>query len=570
MSIRSITAILAALVIISLLISCSSAAPTAAPTKPAAAPTTGGAVAPPTAAPAATAKSAATTAAAPAAQPTPSPAAKIKRGGELRIALMNDWVEISPLGSDATNYFKAHFSDGLTFSRPDAQGRWVPVPALATEWQVDGSAINFKLRRGVKFQDGTDFNAASVKWMFDWYMTQPKSRVKTTLEAIKPGGVSVVDDYTVRLDLKAPSATLLTYLSDNSGKDYANMYSKAALEKMGEEKWLQNPVGLGPFQVVENRPGDTLVTKRFDQYWMMGEDGKALPYVDGVRYRLIIDDSVRLLELKAGNIDLVELMQGKDVPGIKANPELVYNEAPWVGNQYRLHMSSIKGAFADNLKLRQAAWTAIDREAIAKTLGQGVGAPLKYHALEGALGYDASVPYYWYDVNKAKQLMVEAGLEKGIDVAYTVMSRQLDQQQAQMIQQMFEAVGIRAKMDVVERNVAQVKMVQSGDYDFGSSRNPAMPDIGMALVSQMSSWGAGNYTHINDAKMDQCIKDGDQTFDLKARHEIYKKCLTLDYETAYTGYSWVQIWNYVHNKTVKGFKPSWGQNWWIKEIWLDK
>jgi ABC-type transport system substrate-binding protein len=262
--------------------------------------------------------------------------------------------------------------------------------------------------------------------------------------------------------------------------------------------------------------------------------------------------------------------QGKDVPGIKANPELVYVEAPWVGNQYRLHMSSIKGKFAGNLKLRQAAWTAIDRESIAKTLGQGVGAPLKYHALKGALGYDDSVPFYSYDVNKAKQLMKDAGLETGIDIAYTVMSRQLDQQQAQMIQQMFQAVGIRATLDVVERNVAQVKMVQSGEYDFGSSRNPAMPDIGMALVSQMSSWGAGNYTHINDAKMDQCIKDGDQNFDIKQRHEIYKKCLTLDYEMAYTGYSWVQIWNYVHNKKVQGFKPSWGQNWWIKEIWLDK
>lgn len=553
------------LVVLALAVSCAPAVPTAAPTKPAAAP------AAPAAAPVATAKpGAAPTTAAPAAQPTAAPAANIKRGGDLRMGLMNDWVEISPLGSDATNYFKAHFSDGLTFSRPDAQGLWGPVPALATEWKAEGSSITFKLRKGVKFQDGSDFNAQSVKWIFDWYMTHPRSRVKVTLAAIKPGGVEVIDDYTVRLNLTAPSATLLTYLSDNSGKDFANMYSKEAYDKLGEEKWLQNPVGLGPFQVVENRPGDTLIAKRFDNYWMMGEDGKPLPYVDGVRYRLIVDDSVRLLELKAGNIDLVELMQGKDVPGIKANPDLVYVKAPWVGNQYRMHMSSTTGKFAKDLKLRQAAWYAIDREAIAKTLGQGVGAPLKYHALPGALGYDESLPYYWYDPNKAKQLMAESGNDKGIDITYTVMSRQLDQQQAQMIKQMFDAVGIRTTLDVMERNAAQVKMVQKGDYDFGTSRNPAMPDLGMALVSQMASWGSGNYTHINDPQMDQCIKDGDSVFDAKQRHEIYKKCLTRDYELAYTGYSWAQLWNYVYNKKVHGFKPSWGQNWWIKEIWLDK
>jgi peptide/nickel transport system substrate-binding protein len=570
---RTVTLVITLLVVLSFLLACAPTTPTVAPTKPsvpaaATAPAAAATTAPvppsgATAAPAAATKPAA-------AAPTSAPVAKVKRGGELRMALMNDWVDLDPLGTaEATNYIKAHFTDGLTFSRPDAQGVWVPVPALASEWTAEGSAFTFKLRKGLKFQDGSDFNAATAKWLLDLYINHPQSAVKPTLDAVKTGGVEVVDDYTIRLNLKAPSATLLTYISDNGAKHSPLMYSKAAYDKMGEDKWRANPPGIGPFQMTENRGGDTLIAKRFDGYWMMGEDGKALPYIDGVRYRLIVDDSVRLLELKAGNIDLVELMQGKDVPGIKSNPDLVYVDAPWVGNQYRVPMGSKGAKFSNDVKLRQAAWYALDREAIAKTLGQGVGASTKYYVLPGGLGYDESAPYYWYNLDKAKQLMKDAGQEKGMDATVVVMSRQLDKQQAEMLQQMWNAVGIRTTLDIMERTAANNR-VAKGDFDIHTQRNPTPPDTHMGMAGNFASWGDSNKINLNDPRMDKCIRDGDSVLDTKQRNEIYKKCLAIDYELAYMGYTWVQTWNYVYRKPVQGFKPSWGQNWWIKEIWLDK
>lgn len=140
--------------------------------------------------------------------------------------------------------------------------------------------------------------------------------------------------------------------------------------------------------------------------------GQQLPYLDGITYRYIVEDTVRLLELKSRNIDFTDLIQGKDVPGLKADPNLTYVEANWCGNAYRLIFNYAGGKFANNPKLRHAALYGIDREALAKTLGQGAGQANKYHLLPGSLGYDETIPFHNYDPDRARALVRERWLKR--------------------------------------------------------------------------------------------------------------------------------------------------------------
>src|SRR3981081_3560203 len=111
---------------------------------------------------------------------------------------------------------------------------------------------------------------------------------------------------------------------------------------------------------------------------MTGADGKSLPYLDGITTRLIIDDSVRAIELKSHNIDFTDLIAPKDIEGVKGDPQVTLIEGRWVGNSRRLIFHAKGGPFADNLKLRQAVLYAMDRQTLSTTLGAGQGEPDKF------------------------------------------------------------------------------------------------------------------------------------------------------------------------------------------------
>ncbi|MCL5025856.1 MAG: ABC transporter substrate-binding protein [Chloroflexi bacterium] len=551
------------IILAALLAACASATPTALPTAAPAAPP---ATAPDKTAPTATAKPAAATPTA--AAPTPTAAPKVKRGGTLRAAQQNDWVSMDPLLSSVNTPDRQMIYDPLVFWRSDSKGGWGPAPALAESWDLKGNTATFKLRKGVKFQDGSDWNAQVAKWNIDRFITNPKSRFKSSLGDIQ--SVEVVDDNTIRINMKQPMASLLPRLS--SGQvDSPYMVSKAAVEKYGEEDFgRKNPVGSGPMQFVEWKSGDHVTLKKWDQYWQKGLDGQPLPYLDGIYYRLIIDDSVRLLELKAGNIDMTELIQGKDIASVKSSPEMTFTEGTWIGNNYRIAFNSTAGPFKDNLQLRQAALLALDREAMVKTLGLGSGFAAKYLLAPGMVGYDESLPTYRYDQAKAKQLVKESGFAEASGVTLLVISRQIDKQQGEMIKSMWDAVGIKTTIDTIERAAHTQKTQQARSFEVTTVRNTGLPDADITLTNLLPPKGEGGYTGLNDPALDKCLNDGRSTYDAKQQTEIYKQCQNLIYEGAWINGLWTQPWNWVTSSKMKGLIPSWGTNWELREVWLDR
>ncbi len=522
--------------------------------------------------PAAPATAAAT--AAPTAKPgtpaaSPTTAAKIKRGGTLRAAVQNDWVTTDPMLNNADAGTIEQLMQPFATWKQDDKGAFGPTPVLATEWQFAEKSITLKLRQGVKFHDGSDWNATVAKFNLDRFATNPKSQQKPALAVIdETKGVEVVDNYTIRVNLKAPSASFLANLSP-AGDRPALMVSKDAIDKFGEDRMATNPVGTGPFKFVEWVTGDHMTFNKWENYWEKGEDGQPLPYVETLVTRWINDDTVRLLELRSKNIHVTEIIQGKDVPSVKANPDLVYEDGAWAGNQYRLIFSMVSGPFKDNLKLRQAGLTALDRDSFARTLGQGSGNPNRYWLLPGMLGFDDTLPWYQFDRAKATQLVKDAGFANGLDVTLTVMNRQVDQQQSQIIKQMWDAVGIRTTIEVMERVAWTSRIVTGpGIFDAGTMRNPARGDPDSTLRTFLFTTGSYNAAHFSNPDMDKCITDASSTYDNKQRQDLYRRCQLLDYEQfSYYGQIWVQPWNWVHVKELQGFDHAF-TTWDLRRAWI--
>src|SRR5450755_4324183 len=183
------------------------------------------------------------------------------------------------------------------------------VPQLATsyEWSADHKALTLKLRRGVTFHDGEKFDAAAVKFNIERHKNMAGSNRRGELAPVT--SVDVVDESTARLNLSAPFSPLLATLADRAGM----MVSPKAAQAEGD-KFGAKPVCSGPFRFVERVAQDRIVLERYANYW-----NKAEIHLDKVVYLPIVDSTVRLANLRSGQLDIIERMAGSDVPSLKSD-----------------------------------------------------------------------------------------------------------------------------------------------------------------------------------------------------------------------------------------------------------
>src|SRR5712691_10243468 len=275
----------------------------------------------------------------------PAAAGAQMRGGSIRIGMDADTTTMHPHRSTAAVDRQVY--NNLYGKLVDIDTRFAIVLQLAQSWDIKNGGLTyvFKLRRGVKFHDGTDFNAESVKWNFD-RMRDPALASPRRSEIAPVKDVKVVDPYTVEITLSAPFTPFLSVLSDRAGM----MVSRAAVEKYKDD-FARNPVGTGPFRFVEWVKDDHLTLKRFDGYWESG-----LPHLDEVVYRPIPDTSVRFTVMRTGQIDLMHQIHPKDVSLAKGERALKVSEISslwWQG----IHLNNQVAPFT-NKAIRQALWYA--------------------------------------------------------------------------------------------------------------------------------------------------------------------------------------------------------------------
>jgi peptide/nickel transport system substrate-binding protein len=568
---RTVTLVVTLLVLLSFVVACAPATPAPAPTKPApvAAATSAPAPAAATAAPAAATKPAAAPTAA-AAGPTVAPVAKIKRGGTIvqgRNFTYNDMdVQRTQSSGPITMMIYDKLIDIDPVPDPKSGAKYQLMPLLAEDWSVvDPTTVELKLRKGVKFQDGSDWNAELAKWNLDRMLTDKKSMSKEVLSGIL--SVSVKDPSTVQLKLKEPWGPLflnLTSVGPGNG-----MVSKAAVDKGGDEILSTKPVGSGPMVLDQWARDDRVTLKRWDGYWQKGVDGQSLPYFDTFVERFISDPSVSLVEMKAGTVHLTENLEPKDVAGVKANADLVYQELTWVSTLFFTYgLNAEKAPFKDSKPVRYALQHALDREGMVKAMGFGMGKPAYYWAwADTTLGYNAQIPRYEFDVAKAKKLLADAGYPNGIDIELLAISRQPEQRIGEMAKQMWDNAGIRTTINAMER-LTSIDRARSGNFQvyFYGHRNYPDPEASFRLVTCGAS---SNYTGYCNQELMKCFAEGRKVFDTNEREKVYSRCLGIIQDDALVGGGYFIPQNRTYNKAVKGVEIRWLDTD-LRRAWVDK
>lgn len=352
-------------------------------------------------------------------------------------------------------------------------------PSLAKSWDVspDGLTYTFHLQEGVKFQDGTDFNADAVKFNIDRQLAPQVTKDMAYAEFVYGSvkDVQVVDKNTVKINLKAPSTPFLSNLAMVMS---APMVSPKAL-KDNNNNVNQAPVGTGPYKFVKWSKDENIVLVRNDQYW----GTKAL--TQNVIFKFIKDNSARVVALNNGEADMIDGIDATVVKQITDAGNKIF-QAPGMNINYMAYNTS-KAPFNDS-KLRTAISQAVNVPELVKSLYQGYAEPAASIMPTFMEGYDKSIAQVAYDPTAAAATLKAAGLTKVHVITYTnprPYNSANGQALAEAIQGYFSKVGITATIDAYDWTTYKEK-VKAGDYDicfYGWIGDNGDPDNFMSLLS---------------------------------------------------------------------------------------
>jgi peptide/nickel transport system substrate-binding protein len=390
----------------------------------------------------------------------------------------------------------------------------VPQLALSYEIAPDGKAVVIKLRPGVKFHDGEDFNAEAAKFSLDRHLTMTGSFRKPELGAVER--VEVVDPLTVRLVLKAPFSPLIAQLTDRAGM----MLSPKAAQAAGDRFGLR-PVCAGPYRFVERVQQDRIVVEKFADYW-----NKTDVHIDRIVYLPITDASVRLANLRSGGLDLIERLLATDIKDVRADSKLRLSTALSLGYQgIDINIGrgeAAKGPLGQSAKVRQALSYAIDREALIQVVFNGEFVPGNQWVNPEHPYFQKDFPVPKRDVAKAKALMKEAGVSGRVTVDFMVPKGPEQQAAAEVIQAMAAEIGIDMKIRVTEF-ATSLKQAEIGEYQafFLDWSGRTDPD-GNVYVFYICKGPQNNPAYCNP-EVDRLLDDARTVGDLAGRKAIYQK-----------------------------------------------
>lgn len=332
----------------------------------------------------------------------------------------------------------------------------VPQLATAYEWSADSKALTLKLRPNVLFHDGEKLDAAAVKFNLERHKTMAGSNRRGELAPV--ASVDVVDPLTVRLNLSAPFSPLLAQLADRAGMMLSPKAAQAAGDKFGAK-----PVCSGPFQFVERVAQDRIVLERYPNYWNKGQI-----YVDRIVYLPIVDPTVRLANLKAGQLDFIERMAASDVPTLRSDSRFKISKITEIGYQgitINIGKSELaqKNPLGRDARVREAFELALDRDGIVQVVMEGEAVAGNQWVAPSNPFYAKSLPVPKRDVARAKQLLQQAGVP---NPSFTLMTATTGDAQkiAQVVQSMVKEAGFDVKIQSTEF-ATSLDLADKGQYE---------------------------------------------------------------------------------------------------------
>lgn len=325
------------------------------------------------------------------------------------------------------------------------------VPGLAESWTaLDDTTWEFKLRKGVKFHDGEDFDAEAVKFTID-RIIDPAAKSPTLSYIRTVAGVDVVDPFTVHIRTNGPDPLLPTRMS----RYPTYIVPPAYVRKVGNDVFAAKPVGTGPYKFVEFVPDQHVILEANPDYW------RGAPSIKRVTWRAIPDGTARMTALVTGEVDLVENVPVDLVPLVQSGPDADLVQVKNGGLTIYLGLV-MKDRPLDNVKVRQALDAAIDRKGIVDNILQGMATPKGTMVGPADFGY-RDVPATPYDPAKAKALLAEAGLPDGFTIKMQSTTRYMkDGEVAQAIAQQFGDVGVKINQEVLDWSVYTQQVPRQG------------------------------------------------------------------------------------------------------------
>jgi peptide/nickel transport system substrate-binding protein len=432
------------------------------------------------------------------------------------------------------------------------------VPALAEKWDIspDGLKYTFHLHDGIKFQDGTDFNAEAVVKNFQRW-AKSKDEAKFAYYASMFGGFEGDAGHVIK-EVKATDAKTVEFTLARSQAPFLKnvamspfvIASPKSFDTLGKK-----PVGTGPFKFKSWKPNDKIEVVKNDDYWQ-----KDLPKLAGVTFKVIKDNSARLNAVTKGELDLMDGLNPSDISKVKANSKLQLFERPSMNVGY-LGFNTEKAPF-DKKEVRQAINYLINKEDIIKNFYEGTAESAKNPMPPSIGGYNDEVQDYGYDVEKAKALLKKAGLEKGfkMDLWAMPVARPYmpdGKKVAEAIQASLKQVNIEAKIVSYEWGT-YLEKVQAGEapvFMLGWTGDNGDADNFLYTLLDKDAIGSNNYSRYNNKDVHKLLIEAQTVADEDKRNELYKQAQVIIHEDA----PWVPL---VHSKPqlagsskIKGFVP---------------
>jgi peptide/nickel transport system substrate-binding protein len=455
---------------------------------------------------------------------TPTQAASagaVKKGGTLKAGLSgSDILTLDPMTSGAIIDREIYYNiyDSLVAMDVNAQ----IIPALVEKWETpDPKTYILHLRQGVKFHDGTDFNADAVKFNLMRYLTDPKSLRRAEIDTIT--AVDVMDPYTVKLTLKAAFAPLLATLVDRAGM----MLSPAAIQSLGPDGVVQKPVGAGTgaFKFVEWIKNDHITVDRNPNYWKKDASGAQLPYLDRITYRPIADATVLLANAKTGDLDAMYTIAGKDVASVKSGSELVFKEAPGIGFS-SFQFNTAKEPF-NKKEFRQAFAEALDRDQILKTVNFGVGQAGQGPIQPSSWAFDPNFKPYGGNIDKAKQYLQAGGSPSGFSCELLIASGSpTTTQLAQLVKDQVAKAGINLTI-TQEEGAKQSADQMAGNFQIVPFGWSGRIDPDGNTYNNFHTGGGLNYGKYSNPQADDLMEKARAAGDQAQRKDLYQQAQKL-------------------------------------------
>jgi peptide/nickel transport system substrate-binding protein len=421
----------------------------------------------------------------------------------------------------------------------------VPQLALSHETSDDGKAVVIKLRPNVKFHDGESLDAEAAKFSIERHLTSQGSVRRPELAEVD--NVQVVDPLTIRLNLKRPFSPLISQLTDRSGMMVSPKAAKEAGDRFG-----QKPVCAGPYKFVERVQQDRIVVEKFADYW-----NKDNVHIDRITYLPIVDTTVRLANLKAGQLDIIERLAATDIKEVRSNPRLRLATVTEIGYQSLVINVSkgepAKGPLGSDPRVRKALELSIDRGAINEVVFNGEYVVGNQWVSPENPYYQKKFPVPQRDVAKAKQLISQAGVKTPITVDFMVPQNPETRQAAEMIQAMAGEAGFDMRIRTVEF-ATSLKEAEDGRYQGYMLNWSGRPDPDGNLYIFTKSKGPQNYGGYSDAQVDAWLDEARTKSNQDERKAIYEKIADKLLNEGSILYLYHRKWLIAHNARVEGLK----------------